>query len=210
MLSNASSRRSSNTTADTTGTPFSRSRARKGSAYMDYESTVLALKDAQDNLQRLQTKLKDTETEHTELRKQHSELSVNFANVLREAIDTSWRYCPEKSSDFKYTPLLDPNLLETEDRAGDYKLEHVLGRGHYSLVRQCVDVSYKSNDPRARAKDASTSRKLFAASAYVSSFLFDKREERENEGELVAVFVVLLLIDALVCTCPIPRLRRCY
>jgi hypothetical protein len=180
MHSNSSSRRSSRSTADTA--PLSSRKARKGSAYMDYEGTVLALKDAQENLQRLQTRLKDTETEHTELRKKHSELSVNFANVLREAIDTSWRYCPEKSSDFKYTPLLDPNLLETEDRAGDFKLEHVLGRGHYSLVRQCVDVSYKSNDPCARAKDASTSRKLFAASAYVSSFLYDKREERENEG----------------------------
>ena len=78
---------------------------------------------------------------------------------------------------------MDPNLLETEDRAGDYKLEHVLGKGHYSLVRQCVDVSFNSSDPRARTRDAHLSRKLFAESKYVSTFLYDKMAQRDENGK---------------------------
>jgi hypothetical protein len=161
-----------------------------------------------------------------------------------------------------YIPPLDMSLLETTDRVGSYALTHVLGYGHYSLVRQCVCLDPESASASAsisattstanihihsnnlkngavttattsatplisdgitgtgtsngncngtgtgiqseennnnaesnsnsssssssdelirilRAKDAETSRKLFINSKYTSSFLYDKRAQRE-------------------------------
>ena len=71
------------------GSGGSRLGARRGSAYMDYESTVLALVEAQEGLKRVQLQLQVTEVKHSELKTRYSDLSTKFSTIQSEAIDTS-------------------------------------------------------------------------------------------------------------------------
>ncbi len=76
---------------------------------------------------------------------------------------------------------MDRFLLETQHRAGKFVLEHILGVGQYSVVRQCVDVGYNDRDHWTKAKDAIISRKLFQNSKYTSAAMYDNVAKREGQ-----------------------------
>ena len=76
---------------------------------------------------------------------------------------------------------MDRFLLETQHRAGKFVLEHILGVGQYSVVRQCVDVGYNDRDHWSKAKDAIISRKLFQNSKYTSTAMYDNAAKREGQ-----------------------------
>jgi len=83
---------------------------------MDYEGTVKVLADTKERLSDTQGKLADVTREFHDLKSRYESLSARYLSVRSEAIDCSWRYCLEKSRDFEYTPKLDTELLETQNR----------------------------------------------------------------------------------------------
>ena len=54
--------------------------------------------------------------------------------MKNDAVHTVWTYCPDKSSEFRYLPLLDDRVVETATSLGDYDLQRQIGKGQFSTV----------------------------------------------------------------------------
>ena len=117
---------------------------RKSSVFLDYESTTRALADSQNKLSKALTLISELEARHNSLVTNFEMLTNKYASVKAHAVDCAWHYCLEKSGDFKYMPLMDKDLLETDSRVGDYSMQDLLGKGQFSIVRSCGKMSASS------------------------------------------------------------------
>lgn len=137
----------------------SRGPPRRGSAFLDYEQTTKAFLDSQSKLGQSTRQLAELEKKHRELQESYDGLSRRFVEVKSHALDCALSYCVAKSGDFEYLPRADPDLMETEARAGPYLLHETVGRGQFSTVRLCSRQQDRQGGDRrsssARAKGGS-------------------------------------------------------
>ena len=78
--------------------------------------------------------LKKLEILHLELQQRYNVLLEQFSRMKNDAVHTVWTYCPDKSSEFRYLPLLDDRVVETATSLGDYELQRQIGKGQFSTV----------------------------------------------------------------------------
>lgn len=77
------------------------------------------------------------------------------------------------SSDFRYIPKMNPNMIETDARIGPYTVQAQLGQGHFTVVQSAVfadqepGVSSASTRPDSTIERTPTSE--FNASSRITS-----------------------------------------
>lgn len=108
--------------------------SRRRSSFLDLETTAAALAESEFKLVRTMEALDVLEKAHEALQEKHDKLIGHVTAIKADAVNTVWVYCPSKCHDFEHLPRVNPLLVESPDRAGEYELKHVVGKGQFSTV----------------------------------------------------------------------------
>jgi len=109
--------------------------SRRRSSFLDLETTAAALAESEFKLVRTLEALDVLEKAHAALQEKHDNLIGHVTAIKADAVNTVWVYCPSKCRDFEHLPRVNPLLVESPERAGEYELKHVVGKGQFSTVR---------------------------------------------------------------------------
>lgn len=121
------------------------SHSRSSSILLQAEQQQI-IKEAEMKVLQVTNELKILESQHALLKDELKDLKAIHQSCLQTAIKTAWQFCPDNCKNlFEYLPQMNPSLIETGTRVGDYVIDRVLGKGQFSSVHMCFKRPMMNN-----------------------------------------------------------------
>ncbi len=108
---------------------------------MDNSAKLKALIESEEKNRKLLSHYQAIEIEHATLLSKYSNLNEEYCKFREIAAQNVWMFVPENCPDFKYIPKFNKDIRESKIQVGKYLISHEIGKGQYSVVKECINES---------------------------------------------------------------------